>query len=796
MAKQQEKSILPLLAGAVGFGIVAALLAMFYLNAREAQLKEKYEQNKAQEILVVVANGDLRRGQEIKPEFFSQRRVPRAFVHEDAVFPNEFDRYIGTAITANIGRGKPLLKSFIDQEFPRDFSDVVAPGKRALTVTVDEINSIGGFLRPGNRVDIFVNIPFNTSGFSPELFAAAQQTGLLNLLPQEVLDEIPPEILTASESVENPTELLGLVAPSDVIIPVVQNLKVLATGRDPYQETLDALRQPQSRSESSFTNITLEVDPTQAALITIAQDKGEIVSLLRNRNDQSFSDFTTVSSPDLFGNAAQMAAAERERASRAATVGGVDVNGNLVDANGNKLMDRDQLAAAGYSVNENGQIVDKNGNVVDPNDIVVAPDGTVMTKQQLAAAGLTVNESGQIIDKDGNVIDVNDVVVAADGSVVTKQQLEASGLSVNASGEIVDANGRVVSPDKLVIAEDGTIITQDKLAAAGMQVAAGVDSDGNLLDANGNTLASKEQLEAAGIKMASGVDDSGNLLDADGNTIASREQLEAAGYTVNENGQIVDKNGNVVDPSNIMVDKDGNVVDPNKLMVDEDGNVIHADDVMIAADGNVINKAQLEAAGLSVNELGQVVDKDGNIVDPSTLVVASDGSVMTQEQLAAAGLSVNENGEIVDSEGNIVDANDLITSANGEILSKKQLADAGIKVAGGVDASGNLVDENGKAIASRAELEAAGYSINENGEIVDKDGNVVDPSDILVGKDGKILSEEKIAQVADAQSITGDKEGVSNAYDLIIGGSSEDGVARSRKVVIPEDDDESTKVIK
>ena len=148
------------------------------------------------------------------------------------------------------------------------------------------------------------------------------------------------------------------------------------------------------------------MDAEQAALITLAEENGEIVTLLRNRNDKGASSFTNVSPLDLFGNAAEMASAEKERASRVTAAAGVDVNGNLVDADGNKLMSSEQLAAAGYSVNENGQVVDKDGNIVDPNDLVIAADGSVINKQQLAAAGLTVNESGQIIDKDGNVVDV------------------------------------------------------------------------------------------------------------------------------------------------------------------------------------------------------------------------------------------------------------------------------------------------------------------------------------------------------------------------------------------------------
>lgn len=699
MAKSQEKSTVPLIAGAVGFGIVAALLAMLYLNAKEAQLKAKYEQDQARMVRVVVANKDLRKGQDITRANFSARKIPEDYVHDDIIFPDEFDRYVGRALVANLGRGKTLLKSFMNDDFPRDFSDIIGEGMRAMTITVDDINSIGGFLRPGNRIDIFVNIPFSASGFSEELIKAAQDAGFNPKLPTDILTSIPDELIGLTGS-DVSSDLVGMLVPDDVIIPVLQNVTVLAAGRDPYRETLDELRQPQRRTETTFSHITLEVTPQQAALITLAEDKGEIVTLLRNRHDESASEFTTVASSDLFNNARKMAEAESERASRAAVAGGVDVNGNLVDANGNKILSAEQLAAAGYTVNENGEIVDKDGNVINPEDIVIAADGTVMTKQQLAAAGLTVNASGQIVDKDGNVVDVNDVVVAADGTVMTKQQLAESGLSVNENGEIVDENGKVISAGEMVIAKDGSVITKDQLAAAG--------------------------------------------------------------YTINENGEIVDKDGNVVNP----------------------------EDLIIAADGSVLNKEQLEAAGLTVNELGQIVDKDGNIIDPNSIVVASDGSIMTKEQLAAAGLSINDKGQIVDENGKVVDKNDLITSANGEILSKEQLAASGIKVAAGVDEKGNLVDENGKAIASREQLEAAGYTINENGEIIDKDGNVVDPSNIMIGADGKILSDKEITLIADNQTITG-KDILTGNYDYVIGGASEDGVAKSILMSFPRDNEET-----
>jgi len=564
MAKKEEKKALPLLAGAVAFGIIAALLSMLYLKSREAAIMARLKGPEVPNISVVVAKTNLMKGQEITADLFAVREIPQNYVHDDAIFPGEFDRYVGRSLIANLGAGKTLLKSFMDESFPVDFSDIIPMGKRALTVTVDDINSIGGHLRPGNRVDLYVNIPFAVSGFSPQLITAARESGMLDSLPPDLLKAIPMQLIEAAADKQTAEQILSLAAPTDVILPVVQNVRVLATGGDTYRETLDELRQPQQRREGHFNHITVEVDPQQAALITLAQDKGEMLSLLRNRSDQGASSFTTVSPKDLFSNASRMAAAERDRTSRATVAAGVDVNGNLVDANGNKLVDRQKLAASGFSVNENGQIVDKNGNIVDPKDIVVAADGTVMTRQQLAAAGLTVNESGQIVDKNGNVVSANDVVVLADGSVMTRDQLATAGLSVNENGELVDATGKVVSPDELVTAADGKVYTKDQLAAAGLSV----NEKGELVDASGKV-----------------VNPSDIMIAADG-TIMTKDQLKAAGLSINEKGQIVDKDGKVVDTS----------------------------DLVITKDGTVMSKKQLAAAGYSVNEKGEVVNADGRVL--------------------------------------------------------------------------------------------------------------------------------------------------------------------------------------
>ncbi len=599
---------IPLLIGAIGFGLAAAALSYIYLKSERSALFEKYAGRDRGAVQLLVAARDLPKGAVLRREFLSQRKVPGEFAHSDAIRAADFERYLGRTVEVEVAAGKPLLKSFLDDSFPVDFSDSIPIGRRALTVQVDEVNSVAGFIRPGNHIDLFVNIPSGFSGFSSGFITA----NLVDEIPGELRDAIPESLLDAARGAStDDTDIQQLVAnalPKDVILPVLQNVRVLATGRDPYRENLDQLRYPQPRSERNYSTVTLDVSPREAALITTALDKGDILAVLRNRDDEGAASFSTVSAQDLFSNAFEMAEAAEAQRARVAAAAGVDDRGNLVDADGKTLMSADQLAAAGLTVNADGQLVDADGNVVDPADLVVTADGRVMSKKELAAAGLKVNASGQIIDADGNVVGAEDIVVGANGQILTKEQLAASGLSVNENGEIVDASGRIVDPSEIVTTADGKILTAQQLADAGLSV----NENGEIVDASGQV-----------------VDPDSLAISANGEVLTA-EQLAAAGLSVNDKGEIVDASGRVVDASKLVTD----------------------------ANGNVINEADLAAAGLSLNENGQIVDKDGNVVDPSELVMTKDG-LLSEAQLAAAGLSVDENGRVVDASGRVLSAKEV-----------------------------------------------------------------------------------------------------------------------------------------
>lgn len=292
-ADSESKSAfgIPLLMGAVGFGLAAALLSFIYLQAEKRALIDKYAGADREQVNLVVASQDLPKGSVLRQDRIQALKVPRRFAHADAIPAAEFERYLGRVIEVDIVRGKPILRSFFDDAFPVDFSDTIPVGRRAMTVQVDETNSVGGFIRPGNRIDLYVNIPAGFSGFSAGFISA----DLTDAIPAELRDAIPPALLDAalgaSPDDTDIQTLVGNAMPKDVILPDIQNVRVLATGRDPYRGQLDALRYPQARSERNFSSLTLDLLPREAALVTTAIDKGDLLAILRNRDDEGSADF-------------------------------------------------------------------------------------------------------------------------------------------------------------------------------------------------------------------------------------------------------------------------------------------------------------------------------------------------------------------------------------------------------------------------------------------------------------------------------------------------------------------------
>ena len=109
---------------------------------------------------------------------------------------------------------------------------MIPPGRRALTIPVDDESSISTMLKPGDLIDLMVTLQ------------SAEKTAT---------------------------------------VPLMQGVKILATGKqtDVNNEVTDT---------TGYTNITLDVSAEDAKNITLAASLGRISAILRNPNDQVMSD--------------------------------------------------------------------------------------------------------------------------------------------------------------------------------------------------------------------------------------------------------------------------------------------------------------------------------------------------------------------------------------------------------------------------------------------------------------------------------------------------------------------------
>jgi pilus assembly protein CpaB len=226
-----------LLIGASGFAVLAVFAAKNYLGQQVALEKARLHPKQAM-VDVVVAKADLPRGSLVEQANMAVRSIPKAYAVSGSVDPDRFDSYLGSKIAVAMRAGEPLIAQSIEGADVATFSAKVKTGIRAMTVVVDEVNSVSGMLQPGDRVDL-----------------------LLSVKPPAIAPNLPP-------------------AP-EVTAALMQDVVVLATGKQVRPGQGD---NPQSRT---FATITIEVSPDAAQKLVVAQRSGKLTALLRNPGDRA-----------------------------------------------------------------------------------------------------------------------------------------------------------------------------------------------------------------------------------------------------------------------------------------------------------------------------------------------------------------------------------------------------------------------------------------------------------------------------------------------------------------------------
>ena len=237
-----------LLVAAILVGAFAAVLLWLYAE----QLDDEHEALVADQVEVVKAARNIPAGTPLTKDRITTEKVPRKFLPPNPLLESELNIYLGTPVAVNVEEGAMILTSdFSVAEVARTLSSKIPPEERAMSLAVDAISGVSGLLRPGDRVDILGTFPIGTK----------------------------------EELVEDAS---GNKAVGYVTMTLLQNVTMLAVG----QEISDVPSGDGQRRGGSYSTVTLSVTIDEAELLTIAQTRGKMTLLLRNREDVEVSTIT------------------------------------------------------------------------------------------------------------------------------------------------------------------------------------------------------------------------------------------------------------------------------------------------------------------------------------------------------------------------------------------------------------------------------------------------------------------------------------------------------------------------
>ena len=235
----KNKRLLFVLAGALVFGLLAAVSVSRYLSSAQAYTKNLNN--------VAVAKVAIPLGTKIIPEQITMVQFPKGST-PDGTFDSA-EKLAGRVAVVNIAARETVTDSKLAPVGSvGGLSAVIPEGYRAMTVKVDDVVGVSGFIMPGSLVDVVVVI------------VPAEKA-----LTQDPISKI-----------------------------VLQNIKVLANGQN--------IDHPKDEREPTTVRaVTLQVTPEQAEKLALASTEGKLQLVMRNAVDQDDSQTSGVNKRVLLG---------------------------------------------------------------------------------------------------------------------------------------------------------------------------------------------------------------------------------------------------------------------------------------------------------------------------------------------------------------------------------------------------------------------------------------------------------------------------------------------------------------
>lgn len=222
MTKLSNKKLLAI---ALVLSLMTAILVYNYLKGVTSGQVGK------QGVIAIVAKVDIAPKTKITPEMVGEVRVPPEYIQPGTV--TSLDKVVGIVTREHIVSGEQVSERRLVREGKSvGFTGIIPRDKRAVTVAVNEVTGVAGFVRAGDYTDIVVT--FDTAAVGDH-----------------------------------------------VSYVLMQNILVLAANRDTEIGTADATVKESTKELSKTGTVTMAVTPDEAAKLTLAEEKGKIRLVLR-----------------------------------------------------------------------------------------------------------------------------------------------------------------------------------------------------------------------------------------------------------------------------------------------------------------------------------------------------------------------------------------------------------------------------------------------------------------------------------------------------------------------------------
>jgi Flp pilus assembly protein CpaB len=212
--------------------------------------------------------------------------------------PNDLNAVLdGKIASGPIAEGQVITTgSFADQrDLQQRLSDAIAPGKVAISLGADVVSASGGFIRPGDNVNILASASLSALAFL-EIISNDELRDLLIEAGVPVPEADPEtETGTSADTEEGPTNIAAAIPQTlDVTQTILQNVQVLAVNENTRPAPLNQGLIPIGGV------VVFEVTPQQAEIIEYARNYTTVALSLLPAGDYVPYDAQPVVVDDLF----------------------------------------------------------------------------------------------------------------------------------------------------------------------------------------------------------------------------------------------------------------------------------------------------------------------------------------------------------------------------------------------------------------------------------------------------------------------------------------------------------------